>query len=67
MNDVHTGSEYTGSSNTAFVADSTENGGLPFSASADFSMPLGGEDVSNIEDLLYTTDWTGLMADWNEM
>jgi hypothetical protein len=29
-------------------------------------MLLGGVDFSNIEDLLYTTDWTGLMADWNE-
>jgi hypothetical protein len=29
-------------------------------------MVPGGVDFLNIEDLLYTTDWMGLMADWNE-
>jgi hypothetical protein len=67
--DVHAQSEYRssdgGSNNTAFP-NSSDPLDLPFPAPADSSMLLGGVDFSNIEDLLYTTDWTGLMADWNE-
>ena len=29
-------------------------------------MLLGGVDFSNLDDLLYINDWTGLMASWNE-
>ncbi|KIM73611.1 hypothetical protein PILCRDRAFT_724526 [Piloderma croceum F 1598] len=44
----------------------TDSIGLPFPTPADSSMLLDGDDFSNIEDLLYTTDWTSLMADWSE-
>jgi hypothetical protein len=61
LNDIHP--QYTGSNSNAALTDSI---GLPFPAPVDPSIPLGGDDFSNIEDLLYTTDWTSLMADWSE-
>jgi len=61
LKDMHP--QYTGSSSNAPLTDSM---GLPFPTPADSSMLLGGGDFSNIEDLLYTTDWTSLMADWSE-
>jgi hypothetical protein len=69
LDDLNARSEYGGSNgnNTAFVADSTDASlGVPFPAPDDPSMLLGGVDFLNIEDLLVTTDWTSLMADWNE-
>ena len=66
LHDLNGRSEYAGSNgnNTAFMADSTEASlGVPYAVSGD---PLGGGDFLNIEDLLETTDWTSLMADWNE-
>ncbi|KIM77707.1 hypothetical protein PILCRDRAFT_825147 [Piloderma croceum F 1598] len=44
----------------------TDSIGLPCPAPADSSILLDGDDFSDIEDLLYTTDWTSLMADWSE-
>jgi len=61
LSEIH--SQYPDSNSNTALTDSM---GLPFPAPADSSIPLGEDDFSNIEDLLYTTDWTSLMADWSE-
>jgi len=61
LSEIHP--QYTGSNSNTALTDSM---GLPFPAPADSSIPLGEDDFSNIEDLLYTTNWTSLMADWSE-